>query len=96
MHPWEYLDMMYAFTKDEKYLMILEQLKNTSEEEEETDVCILMDLVEERGVEKGMEKGMEKINLLNLRLLEDGRGDEMVQAAKDLVFQKELMVEYGI
>lgn len=52
------------------------------------------------GMKEGMKRGKcearDRINLLNIRLAEDGRINEVIQAAGDLVKQKELLEEYGI
>ena len=50
----------------------------------------------EQGEEKGFSRGFEVVNLLNERLLMDGRFDDMKRAMKDIGFQKQLMQEYHI
>lgn len=48
------------------------------------------------GMKRGKCEARDRINLLNIRLAEDGRINEVIQAAGDLVKQKELLEEYGI
>lgn len=60
--------------------------------EGEMDMCLAIDEM----VQEGMEKGMGKINLLNAKLIADGRLEDVVRSADDEVFQKHLMDEYGI
>ena len=48
------------------------------------------------GREEGRAEGRDRINLLNIRLAEDGRTNEILLAAKDLAYQKELLEEYQI
>lgn len=92
--------MMHAFTSDTKYLQISEQLKKQGKEQEATNMCMLLDIVEERGIEKGINQGIsqgiEQTNKLILRLAEDGRTDDIVRAAKDIILQRKLMKEYGL
>lgn len=82
--------MMNALTGDKKYLMIADEFSKRGSEEE-ANMCIMMDIVEECGIQKGM----ESINLLNIRLIEDGRIDDVKKAAKDTALQKMLLKEYG-
>ena len=57
VHPREYLDMMYAFTSDKRYREIAENLIKRGKEKEETDMCIMLDMLEESGVKKGRREG---------------------------------------
>lgn len=50
----------------------------------------------EEGRTQGQLQGEERINLLNRKLIDDGRLDELKRAAKDKSFQKQLLKEYGI
>lgn len=91
IHPQEYLHMMNAITGDKKYMTIADEF-NKQGSKGETNMCIMMDMVEERGIQKGM----ESINLLNIRLIQDGRFEDVKKAAKDAALQKRFMKEYGI
>ena len=65
-------------------------------------------LIREEGKEEGREEGREegkevgkqeerrRLNTLILRLTEDGRADDIVKAAQDEVYQKQLLEEYGL
>ena len=50
----------------------------------------------EDGIEQGIEQGIEKINVLNQKLILDGRNDDLIRSCKDKEFQKKLMEEYGL
>lgn len=56
VHPQEFLDMMHAFSKDEKYLLMAEELQKQENREEEMNMCMLLDIVEERGIAKGKQE----------------------------------------
>lgn len=65
-------------------------------------------LIREEGKEEGREEGREegkevgkqeerrRLNTLILRLTEDDRADDIVKAAQDEVYQKQLLEEYGL
>ncbi len=53
---------------------------------------MLLDMLEEQG----MERGRERTNKLKICLVEDGRSEEILRAAKDKEFQEMLMQEYGL
>lgn len=63
--------------------------------EEEKGVRHMCEFAEELLAE-GREEAAERINYLNIRLAEDGRTEEILMAAKDLLLQGKLMEEYGI
>ena len=48
------------------------------------------------GRTKGREEGREFVNELNRKLAEAGRMDDIVKAASDEAYQKELLKEYGL
>lgn len=48
------------------------------------------------GDEEGIKSGEGRINLLNTRLIELGRVEDVLQAAKDKVYQEKLIAELGI
>lgn len=50
----------------------------------------------EDGIEQGIEQGIEKINILNQKLILDGRNDDLIRSCKDKEFQKQLLEEYGL
>lgn len=64
------------------------------------NMCVLLDMYEERGETRGIAigeaRGIHEINTLNLRLLDDNRLEDMQRAMVDTDYQKELMKEYGI
>ena len=46
--------------------------------------------------EEGREEGIQCLNKLIIKLTEDGRADDIVKAAQDEVYQKQLLEEYGL
>ena len=50
----------------------------------------------EQGIKQGIEQGMEQLNRLNLRLIADGRLEDLERAAKDRAYLEKLLAEYGI
>ena len=53
-------------------------------------------LIREEGKEAGKQEERQKLNTLILRLTEDDRADDIVKAAQDEVYQKQLLEEYGL
>ncbi|MCM1244615.1 MAG: Rpn family recombination-promoting nuclease/putative transposase [Roseburia sp.] len=66
--------------------------KQTVKAKGEMNMCLAIDEM----VQDGVEKGIGKINLLNARLIADGRVEDVVRSAADHILQKKLMEEYGI
>lgn len=48
------------------------------------------------GEKKGKRVGQKQINLLNQKLLADGRNEELIRACSDMEFQEKLLKEYGL
>lgn len=46
--------------------------------------------------DEGMEQGQNLINELNVRLLQDGRTDDLMRSTEDPQFQKQLLKVYGL
>ena len=46
--------------------------------------------------EEGKEEGIQCLNKLIIKLTEDGRADDIVKAAQDEDYQKQLLEEYGL
>ena len=92
LHPEALLDVMGALTKNRQYQAIKTDIKNRTEEGGGITMCMLVDMLEERG----MEKGIKTTNLLIQRLIADGRTDDLLRSTKNPEFQQSLMKEYGI
>lgn len=93
VHREELLDVMHALSGDDRYQEIrgaVQAMKG------EMTMCVIAEELEKQGMRKGVKKGVDKMNQLILHLAEDGRTDEIVLSAKDIVLQKRLMEEYGI
>lgn len=50
----------------------------------------------EGGYNKGYDNGQDRVNLLNIRLSEAGRTDDIVKAALDKAYQKSLFEEFQL
>ncbi len=50
----------------------------------------------EQGIERGIEQGKEKLNLLNKKLLEENRIDDLKRSIEDEGYQKKLYEEFGL
>lgn len=55
-------------------------------------MCMLLDMAEE----KGIGQGINRVNLLNIRLAEEGRTEDILAAAQDSDLQHKPMELYGI
>lgn len=53
-------------------------------------------LIREEGKEAGKQEERQRLNTLILRLTEDGRADDIVKAAQDEGYQRQLLEEYGL
>lgn len=48
------------------------------------------------GYDKGCENERDRVNLLNLKLCEAGRMEDLIKAASDKVYQQSLFEEFGL
>ena len=97
-----------AVTNDTRYRKAKELIEETEGKGGKINMCVLLDMYEERGVEKGISQGIsqgilqgisqgiEEINTLYYCLLADNRMDDIQKAIIDTEYQKELLQEYGI
>lgn len=57
----------------------------------------VLEKIEEKGIEKGIEKGreqgIESVNMLNARLIRDGRMKDLERSVADSEYQKQLLDE---
>lgn len=56
----------------------------------------IMEIAMEKGLERGMEKGENRLSMLNKKLLEEDRLDDLKRVLDDLDYRKELYTEYHI
>ena len=95
---------MSAVTNDTRYRKAKELIEETEGKGGKINMCVLLDMYEERGEARGIEKGIsqgisqgiEEINTLYHCLLADHRMEDIQKAIKDTEYQKELLCEYGI
>lgn len=58
-HVEEVLDLFRVFTKDERYEELLtEEIKGMVEKGEKVNMCIVLDTIEQRGIERGIQMGI--------------------------------------
>ena len=107
-HPEAFLDWLSAVTNDRRYRKAKELIETTEGKGGKIDMCVLLDMYEERGEARGIEKGIsqgisqgilqgiEEINALYHCLLADNRMEDIQKAIMDTEYQKELLREYGI
>ncbi len=65
IHVEQTLDMLSAFSGDNRFKEIKSYYENMNDEEkgERNTMCILLDAVEEEGVKKGIERGIEQVTM---------------------------------
>ncbi len=68
----------------------------TAEYDYDTDIEVQREEAFAEGLEEGIEKGTNQINILNTKLIDAGRIDELTASAKDPVLQKKLLEEFGL
>mgnify|MGYP002748043947 CR=1 FL=1 len=111
-HPEAFLDWLSAVTNDTRYRKAKELIEETEGKGGKINMCVLLDMYEERGIEKGIaqgeargiakgisqgiSQGIEEINALYQCLLADNRMEDIQKAIMDTDYQKELLQEYGI
>ena len=111
-HPEAFLDWLSAVTNDTRYRKAKELIEETEGKGGKINMCVLLDMYEERGEARGIEKGivqgeargmakgisqgLEEINTLYHCLLADHRMEDIQKAIMDTEYQKELLCEYGI
>ena len=99
-HPEAFLDWLSAVTNDTRYRKAKELIEETEGKGGKINMCVLLDMYEERGIEKGISQGIsqgiEEINTLYHCLLADHRMEDIQKAIMDTDYQKELLQEYGI
>lgn len=95
------LDNPEILIRDERIVeldRIVREVKE-SEEWEELQMDIMEYAMEkgiEQGIERGIEQGKEKLNLLNKKLLEENRFDDLKRSIEDEGYQKKLYEEFGL
>ena len=89
-HMREVLQLLSVLTDDARFLKTLEIGK---EGEEPKNMSEVLDRIEQRGIEQGMEQGMKTINMLNARLLKDGRIKDLERSVSDSAYQERLLAE---
>ena len=89
-HPEAFLDWLSAVTNDRRYRKAKELIEETEGKGGKINMCVLLDMYEERGMAKGISQGIEEINTLYHCLLADHRMEDIQKAIMDTEYQKEL------
>ncbi len=83
-----------AETGDSRFL---ETMDVAGEGGEVRNMCEVLERIEEKGIKKGMikgrEQGIESVNMLNARLIQDGRIADLERSVTDSAYQKQLLYE---
>ena len=102
-HPEEVSDVLYALSKDKRFL----ETDLTTKGKEESQMGPISDVLDEieaigfekgveQGIERGVEQGCQRVNHLHAALIKDNRTAELFQSTQDPELQEKLMEEYGI
>ena len=102
-HPEEVSDVLYALSKDKRFL----ETDLTPKRKEESQMGPISDVLDEieaigfekgvaQGIERGVEQGCQRVNRLYAALIKDNRTAELFQSIQDPELQEKLMEEYGI
>lgn len=91
-HPIELAELLYALSRDKRYKVLIERLSEENGKGDEIEMCELLDLLEERG----MERASANLNALIQILTSEKRYDDLERSATDRDFQNQLMKEYQI
>ena len=104
----KYIVRYLSCGNDRRYRKAKELIETTEGKGGKINMCVLLDMYEERGEARGIEKGIsqgisqgilqgiEEINALYHCLLADNRMEDIQKAIMDTEYQKELLREYGI
>ena len=60
VHVEQVLDMLEAFSSDKRFQLIKQRYMTSENREECDNMCLLLDMCEERGIERGIERGMKE------------------------------------
>lgn len=93
-HMREVLQLLTVLTNDARFLKTIDEAKKGDEPKNMSEA---LDMIEKRGMEQGMEQGIEQgmktINMLNARLLKDGRIKDLERSVSDRAYQEQLLAE---
>lgn len=89
-HMWEVLQLLIVLTGDSRFL---ETMDAAGEGGEVRNMCEVLERIEEKGMIKGREQGIESVNMLNARLIQDGRIADLERSVTDSAYQKQLLYE---
>lgn len=83
--------------KDKRIIELDRIVREVKESEEWEAVQMnIMEIAMERGIEQGIEQGENRLSLLNKKLLEQSRLDDLRKSLDDIEYRKKLYAEYHI
>lgn len=95
-HVHELLQLMSVMTRDNRF----EDVYSPDMERRPTNMCEVLDRVENRGIQKGIEQGIEKgedtILSLMKYLLSNGRMEDARKATEDKAYRSKLLDEISL
>lgn len=75
----------------------VEKIRSSKEMEVEFMTLMMRDQEKiQEGIEQGIERGTDRVNILNQKLIEANRVDDLVRSVKDKEFQLKLFREFGL
>lgn len=95
-HPVELADMLYSLSNDRRYEILIKKYSKKTKEGDVIEMCELLDLLEERGMQRGIEQASSNLNALIQNLTAEERYDDLARSAVDRDFQNQLLKEYKI
>ena len=75
---------------------VRKKMEKEMKEEMEKEMKEEMEKEMKKEMEKEMKKEMEKINCLNKILAEKNRITDIIKSANDRMYQKQLLIEFGL
>ena len=88
-HVHELLQLMSVMTKDYRF----EEVYHPDMERKETNMCEVLDRIENRGIKKGTKQGTDTAFTLVRLLMESNRLDDLKKASEDSSYREKLIQE---
>ena len=89
-HIREVLQLLSVLTDDSRFQKTIDGVE---EGDEPKNMSEALDLIEKRGIEQGIEQERKRINILNAKLLKDGRIKDLERSVSDSTYQEQLLAE---
>ena len=89
-HIREVLQLLSVLTDDSRFQKTIDGVEKGDEPKNMSEA---LDLIEKRGIEQGIEQERKRINILNAKLLKDGRIKDLERSVSDSAYQEQLLAE---